>query len=242
MLIHLSQFEGPLDLLLHLIDQAQIDVRDIFVSSITEQYISSLEDISELDMDAASAFLEMAATLLWIKSRALLPKPPPAEAEEESPEEALARRLEEHREIKARADQLRASESGAANLISKLPEELPDMSQPVLLTNLTPEGLTKAWLRLMKRLREREYAANAVAPTLAPSLRRDPYTIGQCMTRLLDRLRFGGCSFESLFNAYPTRGELVTTFIALLELIRDGSITARQTDVYGMIWIERLNS
>ena len=74
--VTLSQFEGPLDLLLHLITRAKVDIKDIFVSEITEQYLASLDGIDELDMDVASEFLTMAATLLEIKSRALLPRPP----------------------------------------------------------------------------------------------------------------------------------------------------------------------
>ena len=95
--ISLRQFEGPLDLLLHLITKAKIDIKDIFVSEITEQYLDSMRGLDELDMDTASEFLTMAATLLEIKSRALLPRPP-AEPEdgEETPEQALIRRLEEY--------------------------------------------------------------------------------------------------------------------------------------------------
>ena len=96
--VSLRQFEGPLDLLLHLISKAKIDIKDIFVSEITEQYLESMRGLDELDMDTASEFLTMAATLLEIKSRALLPRPP-AEPEdgEETPEQALIRRLEEYK-------------------------------------------------------------------------------------------------------------------------------------------------
>ncbi len=99
--VSLKQFEGPLDLLLHLITRAKVDIKDIFVSEITEQYLASLDGIDELDMDSASEFLQMAATLVEIKSRALLPKPPePEDPEEESPEEALIRQLEEYKKFK----------------------------------------------------------------------------------------------------------------------------------------------
>ena len=92
--VQLKDFEGPLDLLLHLISRAKVNIRDIFVSEITEQYLQSIEDLSGLDMDAASEFLQMAATLLEIKSRALLPKPPKTE-DEEDPQDLLILRLEE---------------------------------------------------------------------------------------------------------------------------------------------------
>ena len=91
--VQLKDFEGPLDLLLHLIGRAKVRIEDIFVSEITEQYLASVQDLSGLDMDAASEFLQMAATLMEIKSRALLPKPP--KDEEEDPKEELLRRLEE---------------------------------------------------------------------------------------------------------------------------------------------------
>ena len=92
-IIQLKQFEGPLDLLLHLISRAQIDICDIFISEITEQYLAAMGDVASLDMDTASEFLAMAATLLEIKSRALLPRPPePEEEGEETPEQALIRR------------------------------------------------------------------------------------------------------------------------------------------------------
>lgn len=96
--VSLKQFEGPLDLLLHLITRAKVDIKDIFVSEITEQYLASMGSVDELDMDTASEFLTMAATLLEIKSRALLPRPPePTEDGEETPEQTLIRRLEEYK-------------------------------------------------------------------------------------------------------------------------------------------------
>ena len=93
--VHLKEFDGPLDLLLHLIEQAKVDIKDIFISEITNQYLSLMEELDELDMDTASEFLTMAATLVYIKSRSLLPKPPKEAEEEEDPEEALVRQLKE---------------------------------------------------------------------------------------------------------------------------------------------------
>ena len=84
--VQLQQFEGPLDLLLHLIEEAELDVKDIFVSEITAQYLSYMNQLDELDMDTASEFLTMAATLLYIKSRQLLPRPPKEDEAEEDPE------------------------------------------------------------------------------------------------------------------------------------------------------------
>ena len=98
--VSLKQFEGPLDLLLHLITRAKVDIKDIFVSEITEQYLASMGSVDELDMDTASEFLTMAATLVYIKSRSLLPKPPKENTEEEDPADALIRQLREYRAAK----------------------------------------------------------------------------------------------------------------------------------------------
>ena len=94
---HLSQFDGPLDMLLFMLDKAKIDIRDIFISEITDQYIKAVENSPELDMDEASAFISVAARLLEIKSHKLLPRPPAEE--EEDPEAAFIRQLEEYARI-----------------------------------------------------------------------------------------------------------------------------------------------
>ncbi len=100
-IVSLKQFDGPLDLLLTLISNAKVDIQDIFVSQITEQYLESMRLVDELDMDSASEFLQMAATLLEIKSRSMLPKPPKPESEDAlTPEEALILQLPEYRHFK----------------------------------------------------------------------------------------------------------------------------------------------
>ena len=112
--VSLRQFDGPLDLLLTLITNAKVDIQDIFVSEITEQYLESMKLVGELDMDSASEFLQMAATLLEIKSRAMLPRPPKPEEEGElSPEEELIRRLEEYRQFKEISGRLQELEKQA---------------------------------------------------------------------------------------------------------------------------------
>ena len=136
--VSLKQFEGPLDLLLHLITRAKVDIKDIFVSEITEQYLASMGSVDELDMDTASEFLTMAATLLEIKSRALLPRPPePAEDGEETPEQTLIRRLEEYKLYKESAGRMKEFEQAAMQVFSKLPEEYPLPPQETELVGLT---------------------------------------------------------------------------------------------------------
>ena len=146
--VQLKDFEGPLDLLLHLIGRAKVRIEDIFVSEITEQYLASVQDLSGLDMDAASEFLQMAATLMEIKSRALLPKPP--KDEEEDPKEELLRRLEEYRQIKEASKALRIYEAEAAEMVARLPMEIVTDAR-VELGSLSLRALQEALLRVLLR-------------------------------------------------------------------------------------------
>ena len=151
MVFQLKDFDGPLDLLIHLITKAQMDIRDIFVSDITEQYIAFVNSAADLDMEDATEFLVMAATLLEIKSRAMLPKPPGPGADEEDPEEALIRRLEEYKRFKETAVAMKGFENAAMALFTKLPDEFPLPPQEFEWTGLTMEGLTAALQRVLAR-------------------------------------------------------------------------------------------
>ena len=111
--LHLSQFDGPLDMLLFLIGKAKVDIKDIFVSEVTDQYIQSVQNAPDLDMDDASAFISMAATLVEIKSRSLLPKPR-TEEDEEDPAQALIRQLEEYQKVKMMVEDMQGFEKAAA--------------------------------------------------------------------------------------------------------------------------------
>jgi segregation and condensation protein A len=235
--IRLNQFEGPLDLLLRLIDEARIDIRDIFVSQITEQYLSMMDQTGGLDMDAASAFLAMAATLLEIKSRALLPRPPAPEPDEDDAQLELIAQLERHRELKLRAESLRAREDETEGAFFKLPDECPPSDQDVIWTNLTVGALADAWLRLLHRASEREDAAERLdAPRRV--LPRDAVTVEAFMERIERRLRLGACEFGQLFGVKPSRTLLVTGFLALLELMRQGRVVVRQAAAFDAIMIE----
>lgn len=228
--VRLKEFEGPLDLLLHLIARAKVDIRDIFVSEITEQYLASMEDIHSLDMDTASEFLAMAATLLEIKSRALLPKPPKVEEGEETPEQALIRRLAEYAALKEGVGRMQQFEQAAARMFAKLPEEIP-LPPPVFeLPNLTLEGLMAAFQRVLARVAEQPERGQAVR-----ELQRDTLTVQACMFTISARMRAGPCRFESLFSEQPTRDEVVTLFMAVLELLRLGRLHIEQDGIFGQI-------
>lgn len=233
--VSLKQFDGPMDLLLTLIASAKIDIKEIFVSQITEQYLEAMQGVDELDMDSASEFLAMAATLLEIKSRALVPNIKKEDDEtDESPEEALIRRLTEYKAFKEISEDMRSLEEGAKELYTRLPEEFPLPPPAFELTGLTAKRLYTAFLRAIQRAEERDAATR-------PSqreIRRDVYTVRDCMALIQRRIRRGRSSFSALFEDASDREEIVTLFLALLELIKLNRIHAVQAGNYEEIWIE----
>ena len=228
--VSLRQFEGPLDLLLHLISKAKVDIKDIFVSEITEQYLASMQGIDELDMDTASEFLTMAATLLEIKSRALLPRPPKEEEEgEESPEQALIRRLEEYKLYKESAGRMKEFELAAMQVFSKLPEEYP---LPVELTGLSLDALVRALEKIIARQTQVDEPGRVFR-----AITRDAFTIEQCTFNLTARLKKGPVLFTDMLSDHVTRNEIVSYFMAMLELLKLGKLHAEQEQVYDDILI-----
>lgn len=235
MTFQLKDFDGPLDLLLFLINKEKIDIKDIFVSQITDQYIDSVRNAPDLDMDDATDFLVMAATLLEIKSRAMLPRPPRIEGGEEDPEEALIRRLEEYKRFRETASAMKQFERAAANLFTKLPEEYPLPPQETELVGLTLQGLTEAFLRIWARKPATDDSpeTNHYAPR---DIHRDEHNVQECMLTLLKGVSSRGClRFEETFSAAPSKEEVVTLFLALLELLKLGEIHAEQEGTWGEI-------
>ena len=233
-IVSLKQFDGPLDLLLTLISNAKIDIQDIFVSEITEQYLETMKLVDELDMDSASEFLQMAATLLEIKSRAMLPKPPkPEDPDELTPEEALIRQLEEYRQFKEVSARMHELEEQARALLTKLPEEYPLPPPTIEITGLTLDKLVKAYRKVLERAARVE-AADLLANR---EIRRDTHTVASCMARISRRIRRGRCSFAELFDAEFTRQEIVTMFMALLELIKLNRVHVTQENAYDEIYL-----
>ena len=228
-IVSLKQFDGPLDLLLTLISNAKIDIQDIFVSEITEQYLETMKLVDELDMDSASEFLQMAATLLEIKSRAMLPKPPkPEDPDELTPEEALIRQLEEYRQFKEVSARMHQLEEDARALMTKLPEEYPLPPPTIEITGLTLEKLIKAYRRVLERAANAEQADRMASR----EIRRDTFTVAGCMARISRMVRKGKCRFSELFGEDFTKQEVVTMFMALLELIKLNRLHVSQDSAY----------
>ena len=235
----LKDFDGPLDLLLTLIGKAQIDIREIFISDITDQYLQIVRNAPDLNMDEASDFLVMAATLVEIKSRAMLPRPPVTEDGDEDPETELIRRLEEYKRYKESVESLRDFETAANHVFTKLPEEYPLPPPEVELTGLTLEGLAQAFMRIWARKPKAEEEAE-INHYLARDIHRDQHTVQECMLNLLSRIRAQKrIRFEEAFSEAPTREEVTTYFLAVLELLKLGRMHVMQDGIYGDILLIR---
>ncbi len=233
-IVSLKQFDGPLDLLLTLISNAKVDIQDIFVSEITEQYLETMKLVDELDMDSASEFLQMAATLLEIKSRAMLPKPPKPESEDElSPEEALIKQLTEYKQFKEASERMHELEEEARALMTKMPEEYPLPPPNIEITGLTLDKLVRAFERVLARAEAAE-RADAMA---GREIRRDQFTVSGCMTRIARRLRSGRFAFSELFDAEMNRAEVITMFMALLEMAKLNRLHIEQEAAYEEIFL-----
>ena len=237
MTFQFKDFDGPLELLLDLIHKAKIDIREIFLSDITEQYIEHVRNMQFLDMDEATEFLVMASTLLEIKSRAMLPKPPALEEGEEDPEEALIRRLEEYKRFRETATAMQGFERAASALFSKLPDEFPLPPQETVLVGLDLEGLQAALRRILER-RPEPKDPNEVNHYAPRNIHRDSHTVQECMLTLLRGIRRKPrMRFEEAFSDAPTREEVVTLFLAMLELLRMGEMHVEQDRVCGEIYL-----
>lgn len=231
--VHLDVFDGPLDLLLHLIRQEDLNIYDIPIARITEQYLALIRDLSDLDIDRASEFLVMAATLLGIKSRMLLPKPPKiAEPEAEAvedPRAELVRQLVTYSQFKEAAGQLRERETVMAQVYTRglFVEEL-DGPRPL-------EGLSLADLvRAFQEVLREEWNWREVPREEIP-LREKIREINFRLSRSPS-----GIAFKDLFTRGGSRLEIVVTFLALLEIIRQRRAVAVQDRLFGEIMIRRL--
>lgn len=229
--VKLEMFEGPLDLLLHLIREHQLDILDIPMATITEEYLRYLALMQELDLDVAGEFLLMAATLIHIKSRMLLPPEEAAEGEaveEEDPRAELVDRLLEYKKFKEAARTLGVLEAEQALLHRR--------GAPA--AELTVEGpLTVSLFELLRAFRDVLRRADVPVPLL---ITPEELSVGQRIVTLVDRLAAESpLEFTSLFAGSTRRAEIIVTFLALLELLRRRLATARQAEPMGPIMIYR---
>jgi segregation and condensation protein A len=228
--IQLEIFEGPLDLLLHLIKKNEVSITDIPIATITEQYLATLEVMETFNLDVAGEFLVMAATLIHIKSRMLLPLTDDEEGEEEGadPRAELVQRLLEYQRFKDAADQLERREVLARDVFvrSAAPtEEVPAAG----FRQVSVFDLLGALKRVIDRLPK----------DVVHEVTLDRITVREKMTLLLGSLRGGGrMLFEALFTGVKSRMEVVVTFLAMLELVKIRAIRVFQEEAGGPIEIE----
>jgi segregation and condensation protein A len=229
--VKLSNFEGPLDLLLHLIRRHELDIHDIPIALITAQYLSAIALMDEFDLDVAGEFLIMAATLIHIKSRMLLPRPETAagvEGEVEDPRDALVRRLLEHQKFKAAAgllherEQLRAAQWLRPD--GRVAELAGEDYEPELEVDLF--SLMNAFQAVVDRLKLRPKVL--LPPEEIPVELR----IEQLLARLSETEALG---FEDLFSDVEERRGMIVTFLALLEMIRLKLVRVFQSGSFGPI-------
>jgi segregation and condensation protein A len=229
--VKLSNFEGPLDLLIHLIKRNEVSVYDIPIALITAQYLDYLALMRELDLDVAGEFVVMAATLIHIKSRMLLPRPDPTQDDpEEDPREALVRRLLEHQRYKQAAELLHERET-----LREAQWQRPDgRVAPIAGEEYEPElevdlfSLISAFKAVLERARQRP---KVVLPA-------EQIPIETRIAQLLARLsETQACGFEDLFDDVSSKGDLIVTFLALLEMIRLKLVRVFQAGTFGVIRI-----
>ena len=228
--VKLDNFEGPLDLLLHLIRKHEIDIYDIPIALVTEQYLAYLDLMQELDLDVAGEFLVMAATLIHIKSRMLVPRiETQEEAEElEDPRDALVQRLLEHQQFRAAAELLHERETVRSAQWTRPDGRVADLADEPIERELEVDlfSLLQAFQAVVTRARERPKFA---VPSALMSIET---RIGQLLERLSDTQ---ACGFEELFSDAETRPAFITTFLALLEMIRLKLVRVFQGGPFGPI-------
>lgn len=225
----LPAFEGPLDLLLHLIKENKIDIYDIPIALITQQYIGYLELMKELSLEFAGEFLVMAATLIHIKSKMLLP--PDEEQQEEpsdDPRAELVRRLLEYQTFKESASGLREKENIWRNIFHRaLPSDEKIDEYELLLSDVSMFDLLTAFKNILSK-----------APPETIEITKETLTVADRINFVMERLEAeDGIKFEELFDGSCTRITLIITFIAMLEIIRLGLAKVYQERAFGSIWI-----
>lgn len=226
----LNNFEGPLDLLLYLVKSAEIEIRDIFISDVTEQYLEYIRCLDEIDVDKASEYLNMASILLEIKAKELLPQPEEENVDIEDPKEALFRHLEEYKMLKEAGEKLKNQEN--VDRFYKNPDKTVGEVK-IVYNEFNLDSLIEAFQHVLLRLDERQ-----TADIGKKEIVREAFTVKEKIefirTTLLDHEHI---SFFELFGKVTSRNEVITTFQAMLELLKLQYIKVEQTDTFEDITI-----
>ena len=222
----LSNFEGPLDLLLHLIKIAEVDVKDIFVSEVTNQFLEYVYN-SDIDMETESEYLSIAATIIEIKSKAIIPNEEAMmEAEEEG--NLLIQRIEEYRLLKESAEKLKELEN--VDRFYKNPED-DAFNVKVVYKDFNLNGLIDAFANLLKRVDVKDIVENK-----QKEIPKEVFTVADKIVLIKNLLQERkSMSFYDLFTGYSTKTEVITTFQAFLELLKHQFLRFEQDETFGDI-------
>lgn len=231
--VSLPVFDGPIGLLLHLIEREELDITDVSLVAITDQYLREIEAMQEIEPEALADFLVVAARLLYIKSRGLLPQPEGEDEEEESNSEALIQQLLDYRRFRAAAGELRLRASIGLRTSARLTP--PQMDRRLDLSALTIEKLADAAQKAL---------SNFPSDPALPSVRAYPITIAEKIESIRERIRGragengksgSSLTFSALLSQSRSRQEIIVTFLAVLELIKQKEIAAAQEKTFGEI-------
>ncbi|HJX98314.1 MAG TPA: segregation/condensation protein A [Chthoniobacterales bacterium] len=230
--VKLEIFEGPLDLLLYLIKRDEIDIYEISIERITKQYLEYLQAFKELQIDIAGEFVVMAANLIYLKSRSLLPldqQPPEEDADEDDPRWDLIRQLIEYKKFKEAAVQLHDRALEQERIFTRDGGSAPASEAPLPLHEVGIFQLIHAFQEVIKRVEAREDLHEIFG---------ERFTVSEKIEKILERVANGGSvRFSELFGQIASRVEIVVTFLALLELIRLNQVRALQRKMFDEIEI-----
>jgi segregation and condensation protein A len=233
--VKLEVFEGPLDLLLYLIKKDEVDIYDISLERITAQYLEFMDAFKVLDLELAGEFVVMAANLIYLKSRALLPasvQPPEEEVEEDDPRWDLIRQLVEYKKFKDAAAQLSQREVDQSNLYARMADAAEAAVPERPLGDVSVFDLINAFNSVLKRLASKSEDLREIF--------EENYTVSDKIDLIMKMTASGvPLKFTELFISAASRTEIVVTFLALLELIRLKQLKAVQQEVFGEIELRR---
>ena len=233
----IGDFEGPLDLLLHLVKSSKMEISDIKLVDITEQYINFLKEMEEMNLDIASEYLVTASELIEMKSRYLLPKPPKEETDDyvSDPEEELKQRLLEYEKYKNSVESFRNLESKRSNYYTKMPERREIYTEEKLENNgsVTAYDLLEALKQLLER---REYSK-----PLNTKITKKELSVKERVAKIRNVLKNNKCvEFTFLFEEL-TKEYVVVTFLSILEMAKNKEIVLKQDSNFGTILLERVD-
>lgn len=229
--VTLENFEGPLDLLLYLIKDSKVEIEDIKLAEVTDQYLVYMQDLDAIDMEKAAEFIDIAATLIEIKSKHLLPQETEQSVDVIDDEKLLLMRLKEYKLFKEASEKLKLQEN--VNRLYKNPDEKASDFR-IVLKQMNVDNLIKAFTNLLSK------TSLEIAIEEQKTIERDRWTVEEKEFEIRTLIKQSGeLKFNQIVSSDFTRGEIITTFMALLEMLKRQEIEVLQTEQFGEIVIKQ---